>query len=212
MANGRGAQRTGVIRSTRSDALVLAATALATIAFDLIVAVEIGIAIAAFLALRHIARSSEAEREPLPVDEEIDDDEEARLLSEHIVVYRLDGALFFGAAQRFLTELTAITDVRVMILRLSHVQSLDATGAQALGQIVEELEARGITVLLKGVRPAHLRILEAVGTLDRLAHERHIFHNLDDALAHARVHRSRPASMRDVHVTEAAARHDSEGQ
>ena len=34
-----------------------------------------------------------------------------QLLSEHIVTYRLDGALFFGAAQRFLTELTAVTDV-----------------------------------------------------------------------------------------------------
>jgi SulP family sulfate permease len=184
-----------VVRSTRSDALVLTATAVATIAFDLIVAVEIGVAIAAFLALRHIARTSEAEREPLPIDDEIDNDDEARLLAEHIVVYRLDGALFFGAAQRFLTELTAVTDVRVMILRLSQVQSLDATGAQALGQIVEELEARDITVLLKGVHPTHRRILEAVGSLDHLAHERHLFHNLDDALAHAHLHLQRAAGV-----------------
>ena len=95
----------------------------------------------------------------MPADELVDSSEEARLLRDHIVVYRIDGALFFGAAQRFLTELTAVTDVRVMILRLSHVQSLDATGAQALGEIVEELESRGITVLLKGVRPNHRRIL-----------------------------------------------------
>ena len=112
-------------------------------------------------------------------------------MRDHIVVYRLDGALFFGASQRFLTELTAVTDVRVMILRLSQVISLDATGAQALGEIVEELESRGITVLLKGVRPHHRRILEAVGTLDRLAHQRHMFDNLDDALAHARIHLAR---------------------
>jgi SulP family sulfate permease len=182
-----------VARSTRSDALVLLATAIATIAFDLIVAVEIGVAIAALLALRHIALNSEAEREPLPADELVDSSEEARLLRDHIVVYRIDGALFFGAAQRFLTELTAVTDVRVMILRLSHVQSLDATGAQALGQIVEELESRGITVLLKGLRPNHRRILQAVGTLDRLAHERHLFDTLDDAVAHAHVHLARAA-------------------
>ena len=49
-----------VARSTRSDALVLLATAIATVAFDLIVAVEIGIAVAALLALRHVARNSEA--------------------------------------------------------------------------------------------------------------------------------------------------------
>ncbi|HET9011028.1 MAG TPA: SulP family inorganic anion transporter, partial [Gemmatimonadaceae bacterium] len=180
-----------VARSTRSDAVVLVATTIATVAFDLIVAIEVGVAIAALLALRHVALNSEAERETLPADELLDSTEEAKLLHDHIVVFRIDGALFFGAAQRFLTELTAVTDVRVMILRLSQVQSLDATGAQALGEIVEELESRGITVLLKGARPSHRRILEAVGTLDHLAHQRHLFDNLDDAIAHARVHLAR---------------------
>lgn len=177
-----------VLRSTRSDAVVLALTATATIAFDLIVAVEIGIAVAALLALRAVARSSSATREPLIASAEIDSDAEAALLREHIVVYRIDGALFFGAAQRFLTELTAVSDVRVVILRLPDLQVLDATGAHALGEIVAELEARGITVLLKGPRPEHLRILGAVGALDRLAHENHVFADLDDAVAHARLH------------------------
>lgn len=177
-----------VVTATRSDALVLIATAAATIAFDLIVAVEVGIAIAALLALRHIARNAELARETLPPDEVIGDVEQAALLQDHIVVYRLDGALFFGAAQRFLTELTAVSDVRVVVLRLSQIQSLDATGAHALSQIVAELESRGITVLLKGVRPHHRRILAAVGTFDRLAHDRHLFTTLDDALEHARTH------------------------
>jgi SulP family sulfate permease len=180
-----------VVRSTRSDALVLVATTVATVAFDLILAVEIGVVIAGFLALRHVALNSEAERETLPLGEELDGTDEALLMRDHIVVYRIDGALFFGAAHRFLTELTAVSEVRVMILRLSQMQSLDATGAQALGEIVEELESRGITVLLKGVRPHHRRILEAVGTLDRLAHERHLFDTLDDAIAHARSHLAR---------------------
>jgi SulP family sulfate permease len=177
-----------VLQSTRSDAAVLVLTAAATVAFDLIVAVEIGIAVAAALALRHVANTSEAQREALPADELVTDDLEADLLAQHIVVYRFDGALFFGASQRFLTELTAVSDVRVVILRLAQIQVLDATGAHALGEIVRELEARGVTVLLKGVRPDHLRILHAVGVLDRLAHERHIFDHLPDAIAHARRH------------------------
>jgi SulP family sulfate permease len=177
-----------VLLSTRSDAAVLVLTAVATIAFDLIVAVEVGVAVAALLALRHVARSAEAALEPLPADDTVTDEEEAELLHQHIVVYRLDGALFFGAAQRFLTELTAVSDVRVVILRMSQVQVLDATGAHALGEIVSELEARGITVLLKGVRPRHVRVLEAVGVLDRLAHERHLFDRLDAAVDHARRH------------------------
>ncbi len=180
-----------VLRSTRSDALVLMLTAVATIAFDLIVAVELGVAVAVVLALRHVARNSGAEVEPLSLDETVTDVEEARLLHEHIVVYRLDGAMFFGAAQRFLTELTAVSDVKVVILRLSQIQILDATGAQALGEIAAELESRGITVLLKGIQPRHRRVLEAVGTLDHLAHEQHLFDTLDDAVTHARLHLAR---------------------
>jgi SulP family sulfate permease len=177
-----------VLLSTRSDAVVLVLTATATIVFDLIVAVELGIAVAAFFALRAVARSAVAIPEPFPTDPAIDTDTEAELLHEHIVVYRLDGALFFGAAQRFLTELTAVSDVRLVVLRLPDVQVLDATGAHALGEIVSELEARHISVLLKGPRSEHLRTLCAVGVIDRLAHENHLFDDLDEALAHARTH------------------------
>ena len=182
-----------VLRSTRGDATVLIVTAAVTVAFDLILAVEIGIAVAAILALRSVSRAATAIPEPIPP--QIDEADEHRLLHEHIVTYRLDGALFFGAAQRFLTELTAVADVKVVILRLPDVQVLDATGAQALGEIVSELEARHITVLIKGPRPEHLRTLQAVGTLDRLAHQRHLFNDLDAALDHARLHVQRA----DVH-------------
>jgi sulfate permease, SulP family len=174
-----------VVRATRSDAVVFAVTAAATIAFDLILAVEIGIAAAAVLALRKIAQTASATPEHISVDEESDG---GGLLEEGIIAYRLDGALFFGAAQRFLTELTAVTDARVAILRLPDLQMLDATGAQALGEIVAELEHRGIAVLLKGPRPDHLRVLAAVGALDRLAHANHVFSSYADALAHARSH------------------------
>jgi sulfate permease, SulP family len=181
-----------VLRSTRSDALVLGVTATATIVFDLIVAVEIGVAVAAVLALRNVARTSTAVPEAAS-DTEIDGDAEQSLLATHIVTYRLDGALFFGAAQRFLAELTSVSDVRVVILRLPQLQVLDATGAQAIGEIVTELERRHITVLIEGPRPEHLKLMRAVGVLDRLAHERHVFSSLDDAIAHARLHVARAA-------------------
>lgn len=181
-----------VIRATRSDAVVLGLTTLATVAFDLIMAVEIGIAAAAVLALRHVARTAQVT--PMTVDE-LDRDRADSLLHAGILTYRLDGALFFGAAQWFLTELTAVSDAKVVVLRLPDLQVLDATGAQALGEIVSELEDRGITVLLKGPRPEHLRVLAATGALSRLAHENHLFTDLDAALEHARshVHRERAA-------------------
>jgi SulP family sulfate permease len=186
-----------VLHATRSDAIVLIVTATVTLAFDLILAVEVGVGVAAVLALRQVARSAAVRTEPITADP--DDASDAPSLSEHILTYRLDGALFFGAAQRFLTELTAVTDVKVVILRLPDVQVLDATGAQALGEIVSELEDRGITVLIKGARPEHLRTLRAVGTIERLAHNRHLFDNLDDAISHARLHVERSTNHSAAH-------------
>jgi sulfate permease, SulP family len=183
-----------VLRSTRSDAMVLVLTAGATVIFDLILAVEIGVAVAAILALRAVARTAAVVAEPVSTNgnvSEVTGDAEAALLSQHILTYRLDGALFFGAAQRFLTEITSVGDVKVVILRLPQLQVLDATGAQALGDIVAQLERRGITVLIKGPRPEHLKLLRTVGAIERLAHENHLFTNLDDAIAHARQHVAR---------------------
>ncbi|MBI5310155.1 MAG: SulP family inorganic anion transporter [Actinobacteria bacterium] len=173
-----------ILRSTRADAAVLLATATATVAFDLVVAVEVGIVLASVLALRELARSASFERDPLD-SVDIDPTLEHELIGEHVVAYRLDGALFFGAAQRFLLELTDVTDVEVVILRLGRLRMLDATGAQALGELVTRLQNRGIKVMLVCVRPQHRRLIEEVGVLDALAHENRVLPTIDDALVRA---------------------------
>lgn len=181
----------GILRSTRADALVMVLTALATVVFDLILAVEIGIAVAAVLALRAMARSSTvAPESPAVVAEaqELSQDSQAQLLHEHIAVYRMDGALFFGAAQYFLDELTSIADVRVVVLRLGGLRVLDASGAHALGEIVVSLEGRGVTVLLCGPSAAHRRLLEAVGALGTPPSFGQVFDTLPAAIASAQDH------------------------
>ncbi len=135
-------------------------------------------------------QTARATVEPLSSDG-VDSAAEHALLSVHVLTYRLDGPLFFAAAARFLSELTATTDVRVVILRLSDMAMLDATGARALGEIVEQLAERGITVLLKGASPEHTRLLTAVGTLSPLLAQNHVFTSLTDAVAHARKHVAR---------------------
>lgn len=171
-----------ILRSTRSDALAFVLTALITVCFDLIEAVKIGIMIAAFFALRTIARRSTVVREELPGPREPGD--------ERIALLRLDGAMFFGAAERLSTAITDTDrpDVAVVIIRMSQLGMLDATGAHTLAEIVAELEARGITVIIKGVQPEHLNLLANVGIFDALRHENHLMDSLDEAIAHARSH------------------------
>ena len=171
-----------VLRSTKSDAVTFVLTAVVTVCFDLIEAVEIGILFAAFFALRVVARRSSVVREELPGPHRPDDD--------RIALLRLDGAMFFGAAERISNAITDADrhDVSVVIIRMSQVGMLDATGAHTLVEIAEELEERGIVVIIKGVQPQHMNLLTNIGVIDALRHENHLIDSLDDAIAHARAH------------------------
>nr|WP_090346279.1 SulP family inorganic anion transporter [Mycolicibacterium malmesburyense]CRL78872.1 sulfate permease [Mycolicibacterium malmesburyense] len=177
-----------ILRSTRSDAVTFALTAAITVCFDLIEAVQIGVVVAAFFALRGVARRSSVTREDLPGPRQPGDEE--------IALLRLDGAMFFGVAERISNEITDADHPRtsVVIIRLSQLGMLDATGANTLAQIATELEARGITVIIKGVRPEHMSLLTNVGVFDSLRHENHLMDSLDEAIAHARTHVSRRVS------------------
>jgi SulP family sulfate permease len=180
MVSVRTARR--ILGSTRQDALAFVLTAVITVSFDLIVAIQIGLVAAALLTLRQFAKLGGVRREPIPGPAHEGD--------EHIAVFRLDGLMFFGAAERIVEEMTSQSSagVDVVILRLSQLRYLDATGAQALVEAVRTLEARGITVLLKGVQEQHLELVRRVGVIAELRHHRHLFDSLADAVEHARSH------------------------
>ncbi|MEV6106433.1 SulP family inorganic anion transporter [Streptomyces sp. NPDC051940] len=174
-------------RATRSDAVVFVLTAAATLALDLVYAVIIGLVVAGALALRAVAE--QVRLDEVDVAGELPgahSEEERALLAEHIVAYRLDGPLFFAAAHRFLLELSEVADVRVVILRMSRVTTMDATGAQVLKDAVEKLNRRGIAVLISGIRPGQHRVLDSVGALDLLRREGGEYPTTPDAIRAAR--------------------------
>ncbi|MFB9469071.1 SulP family inorganic anion transporter [Nonomuraea salmonea] len=178
-----------MLRSTRSDGVVLALTAVATLALDLVAAVILGLIVAGALALRAIAGNVRLDPVPLHPDLPGDHDaEEHALLAEHIVAYRLDGPLFFAAAHRFLLELSEVADVSVVILRMSRVTTIDASGALVLGDAITRLERRGVTVLVSGIRDDHHRPLHAHGVIARLDEAGQVFASTPEAIAAARHH------------------------
>ncbi|WP_327318759.1 SulP family inorganic anion transporter [Streptomyces sp. NBC_01235] len=173
-------------KATRSDALILVLTAIATLALDLVYAVIIGLTVAGVLALRAVAK--QARLEEVPLDRGDHSAEEHALLAEHIVAYRIDGPLFFAAAHRFLLELTEVADVRVVILRMSRVSTMDATGALVLKDAVEKLTRRGILVLASGIRPDQHQVLDSVGALELLRHNGRDYATTPEAILGARDH------------------------
>ncbi len=181
------ARVTTVVRAHVSEAVVFALTAVVTVAVNLVTAIEVGLVVAGILALRSIASGSGATQEDLAEHHDGPVDETA-LLSDHIAVFRLDGALFFGAAPRFLEQFRQVEGVEVVILRLRGLTFIDASGADALAQIIDEFDCRGITILIKGVRAEHGRFLATAGVLAELDAKGHVFDGLDAAIAHARHH------------------------
>ena len=171
-------------RSTRSDAAVLALTFVVTVAVDLVTAVAVGVGVAVVLALRAVAASATLDEVPLDTGDH--SAEERALLSEHIVAYRLDGPLVFAAAHRFLLELTDVAEVRVVILRMARVSTIDATGARVLGDAIAHLERRGIVVLLSGVASDQQDVLAALGVADDLRRDGRLFATTPQAIERAR--------------------------
>ena len=181
-------------RASRGDAFVLALTFLATVVLDLATAVVLGIVTAGGLALRQLARTTALHEEDLPRQDSDEGEhgvEESALLHERVVAFRLEGPLFFGGAHTALLELTEISDVRVVILRMSHVTTLDATGAAVLADTIRSLEARRVTVLLSGVPERFVSALEASGIHQHLTALHHVFDTTPAAIAHARRHVAR---------------------
>lgn len=180
---GVGAIRS-IIRSSRGEAFVLILTFAVTVAIDLVTAVIVGLSLAGIFALRAVAKSAQIHR--VPLDRSDHADEEQSLLDDRIVAFRLDGALFFGAAHRFLLELTDVADVAVVILRMARLSTIDATGALMLDDAIVKLEKKGIIVLLSGINPGHRRMLSALTSAPRLTEAGRVFAQTPDAIKYAR--------------------------
>lgn len=182
-----------IMTSTRSDAWIFAITALITVSFDLIVAVLIGVTLAAVVALRAASRSTGVTLEPIRAEQPSE-------LDSSIVAVRFQGPLFFVSSERVFETVMGVGEVTVVILRLARLERVDASGAQVLAEIVRGLERRGITVLIKGVQDSHSSLFRQVGVLAALRHHKHLFVDFDSALEHARSHVERARAAQPPHT------------
>lgn len=150
-----------IMGCTRADRNTLILTFLATVLLDLIMAVLIGFAMAAIMSLRHMASYSVVRRQHLPADTRegwIDLTPEQEHLRGEIAVFRVDGALFYGDARRFVEEVRSVEDgVKVVIIRCHRMNVFDASGAEALHDVVRELGRRDIDVVVQGMTQAQVR-------------------------------------------------------
>lgn len=150
-----------LMRATYSDFAVMMLTWTVTILFDLVLAVEVGLIAAGVLFIKRmsqlgIVKIPEAEIFPPGIPLE---------LGKEIAVYRVDGPVFFGAAERFVTFLRDQPEVKYLILRLRFVPNMDTTGLVALEDIYHDLERHDCRLLLTGLQPQVKQLLERSGLL-----------------------------------------------
>ncbi|WP_017715717.1 SulP family inorganic anion transporter [Kamptonema formosum] len=156
-----------MLRSTYSDFAVMLLTWLVTICFDLVLAVEVGLIAAGALFIKRMSELSMGkmpETEVFPPGVPLE-------LGKHIAVYRVDGPVFFGAAERFATLLRDMPEVKALILRMRFVPNMDVTGLVALEDIYRELKHRNCRLILSGLQPEVQQLLERSGLLGKIGTE-----------------------------------------
>jgi SulP family sulfate permease len=159
-----------LLRGPRSDVLVLLTTFLLTVLVDLVIAIQVGVVLAALLLMRRMAQVTQVRALPGLLD--YDDSAPTKAappLPPGVEAFEIMGSFCFGAARKFTETLAAsMSRPRVVILRMRHVLAIDATGLQALEDVAARLKGRGATLLLTGVQAQPLAALEKSGTLDRI--------------------------------------------
>ncbi len=169
----------------RNDVLVLLTTFGLTVLTDLVVAVNVGIMLAALLFMRRVAHS-------VQVGETRTDQLGATplgTLPREIAVYSIDGPLFFGAAEKFQQTLTQLNrDVRVLVLRMRGVPFIDATGIHTLQKMIAQLHKRGTRLVLCETNELVIQKLTRTGIISSLAAD-DIQPDIDAALATAKQQR-----------------------
>ena len=167
----------------KSDILVLVVTFLLTVIFDLVVAIEIGMIIAVVMFMKRMADVTH-----IRVWKTADDDVDGELgrykkVPEKTAVFEIHGPMFFAATEKF-AQITIPEDVKVVILRMRNVLSLDATAMRTLDSIYAICEKRGAQLVLSHVNKQPYQALKKASFTDKIGEES-IKLNIDEALAYA---------------------------
>ncbi|MGN1003488.1 MAG: SulP family inorganic anion transporter [Oscillospiraceae bacterium] len=170
--------------SPKSDILVLVATFVLTVVFDLVVAIAVGLVLAVILFMKRM--SDETNVFGWKTVDEANDPDSIRLktIPADTMVYEVTGPIFFGVADK-VAAIFAETDEKVVILRMRSVPAIDATGIHAFETILKTCRKDGVTLIMSHVNEQPMRVLYKAGMVEQIGEE-NFCPNIDAALARAK--------------------------
>ena len=167
----------------KSDILILIVTFVLTVAFDLVVAIAVGMVLAAMLFMKRMSDETSVNGwkyiDPDTDKESID----LRVVPKDVRVYEISGPLFFGAADK-IPEIILKDYTRCLILRMRAVPSLDSTALNALEMLLKKCEKQGVRLILSHVNEQPLQAMRKSGFYKAVGKENFCPH-IDDALKRA---------------------------
>ena len=167
----------------KSDILVLVLTFVLTVVFDLVVAIGVGIVLAAMLFMKRMSEVTEVAGWKYIDDENDPDHIDLKIVPKNATVYEISGPLFFGAADKIL-DIRLKEKYNVLILRMRSVTALDATALHFLEEFYEKCQKKGITLVLSHVNDQPMNAMKKAG-FDVMIGEENFCAHIDDALKRA---------------------------
>jgi len=187
-----------LFRSPKSDIVVLLATFALTVLIDLTVAIQVGVMLAAFLFLKRMSEQTQVSLITDTLREREEDetrDISGLVIPPEVEVFEIYGSLFFGAIDRFRDAIRRIEKrPRVLILRMRHVLSIDATGLQSMEELLTSCRRHHVALILSAVSSQPMEAMRTSGFLARLGEE-NLAKDVNQALALAQIYlrASRPS-------------------
>lgn len=175
--------------SPKSDIIVLVTTFTLTIVFDLVIAIEVGIVLAAFLFMKRMSDVTNIKSwKYLEDGEENEDDPDSinfRVVPKNTLVYEIVGPMFFAAANKFI-NIPTDKSINAIIFRMKGVPALDATALHTLIGIQKRCKKSEITLILSHVQKQPMSVMQKAG-FDKLIQEENFCENIDAALERASI-------------------------
>ena len=169
--------------SPKSDIVVLIITFALTVIFDLVVAIEVGVVLAAVLFMKRMSEVTQVEGWK-DFDPENDPDSiDLRELPKDTLVYEINGPMFFATAGKIL-QISPKEGTKALVLRMRSVSTIDATAMKNLEILFEDCKARGVQLIMSHVNEQPMKVIKKSG-FDKLIGEENFASHIDDALARA---------------------------
>ncbi|MBP5261618.1 MAG: STAS domain-containing protein [Clostridiales bacterium] len=169
--------------SPKSDITVLVITFALTVIFDLVVAIEVGVLLAAVLFMHRMSEVTQVEGWK-DFDPENDPDSiDLRVLPENTIVYEINGPMFFATAGKIL-QITPKEGTKALVLRMRSVSAIDATAMRNLEILFDDCKSRGVQLIMSHVNEQPMKVIQKAGFDKKLGTENFCAH-IDDALARA---------------------------